>query len=783
MRPDTATVRVCALLVSVPLVSCLDRAADVQPTSVGQQPLAGSAELAAALIVSDPDGAFPAVIAGAGAPSVDGKSSVYVSLPPGTLPGGVEAEISNLATGALVQVPLAEGGLDPVAIPAIEGDSLRIVVSAVGGSTVSAMVVVVHSRPPVVVRTQPPPKKTGVPLNAIVIVVFSEPLTAASVTPESFSLLRDGNPVAGRTVLREGGLVVELSPDSLLLPGTEYAIIASTGLKDVTGDSLTAAYSTVFTTGSAANPVARVGITPDTASVLVGASVGLRAFGVDSKGYPVTGLPIAWSSTDTAIATVDQAGTVTARGPGLAEIVAHMGSSTGRAHVFVPALATFWIYPDTLHVLVSGWGRLRFGATDDQGRQLTGVLPADVSASDEQIAGVYLNGQVNGAATGSATIVARVGGLIDSSILVVEHLSLQSVAAGGKHACGLAGGHVFCWGNDPPWTLGQDGFDGFQGVSSVPLPVADDAQLTTLAAGTQHTCANGADGTPRCWGTFQIGAANWLFIGGPVSIASDQRFVSVTAGGEHSCALSVDGFAFCWGRNGEGQLGDGSYYTISQFFSFGSVKITPVRVVGGLTFDALAAGAYHTCGIASGGQVYCWGANFSGQLGVDSATSVSARPLPISDSSSFRFLSAGSYHSCGVAMDGTAYCWGDNTRGELGDGTTTPRWTPVRVAGGLSFSSMAAGAHHTCGLTTGGEAYCWGGNAAGQLGTGGAQSSALPIAVSGGLRFTSLSAGGDFTCGMATDGYAYCWGQNDKGQLGDGSVVSRSVPTRVWGQP
>jgi alpha-tubulin suppressor-like RCC1 family protein len=342
---------------------------------------------------------------------------------------------------------------------------------------------------------------------------------------------------------------------------------------------------------------------------------------------------------------------------------------------------------------------------------------------------------------------------------------------------------VFCWGNDPPWTLGQNGFGGPESVSSVPLPVADDAQLTTLAAGTQHTCANGADGTPRCWGIFQIGAANWLFVGGPVSIVSDQRFVSVSAGGEHSCALSVDGFAFCWGRNGSGQLGDGSYYEISQFFAQDSVEITPVKVVGGLAFDALAAGAYHTCGIAYGGRVYCWGANFSGQLGVDSATPVSARPLPINDSSSFRFLGAGDYHSCGVAMDGTAHCRGDNTRGELGDGTTTRRWTPVRVVGGLSFSSTAAGAHHTCGLTTRGEAYCWGENAAGQLGTGGTQSSALPIAVSGGLRFTSLSAGGDFTCGMATDGYAYCWGQNDKGQLGDGSVLSRSVPTRVWGQP
>jgi alpha-tubulin suppressor-like RCC1 family protein len=765
------------------LGSCLDRDLGVQPAPVGRQPASGSAELATALIVSDPGGLSQALIAGTGAPGVDRRSLVYVSLPPGTVSGGGDAEISNLATGAVVHGSLTEGGLDPVAVPAIEGDSLRILVSVAGGSTVSAMVVVAHSRPPVVVRTQPPPKKTGVPLNALVIAVFSEPMTAASVTAESFGLFRDGSAVPGRAVLQDGGLVVELRPDSLLLPGTEYAIIASTGLKDLTGDSLTAAFSAAFTTGPAANPVVRVGITPDTASVLVGGSVGLRAFGVDSKGYPVTGLPVAWSSSDTAIATVDQAGRVTAQGPGLAEIVAQMGAATGHAHVFVPALATFRIYPETLHVLVSGWSRLRFGATDDQGRPLEGVLPAEVSISDQQIATAYTSGHVNGVATGSALIVARVGGLSDSSVVVVEHLSLQSVAAGGRHACGLASGHVFCWGNDPPWTLGQDGFGGSQGVSSVPLPIADDAHFSTLAAGTQHTCGIGADGTSRCWGWFALSTSEWLMLGGPVSISSDQRFVSLSAGEEHTCAISTDGSAFCWGRNGEGQLGDGTYYVVSQFLAQGSVMITPVRVVGGLVFDALTAGAYHTCGIASGGQVYCWGANFSGQLGVDPALSISVRPLPISNSFSFRSLSAGGNHTCGVTTDDSAYCWGDNADGELGDGTITPRGTPVPVAGRLTFASIASGAHHTCGITTIGEAYCWGGNAAGQLGNGGTSSSALPIAVAGGLHFSSLSAGGDFTCGMATDGYAYCWGKNDKGQLGDGTLTSRAVPGRVVGQP
>ena len=145
------------------------------------------------------------------------------------------------------------------------------------------------------------------------------------------------------------------------------------------------------------------------------------------------------------------------------------------------------------------------------------------------------------------------------------------------------------------------------------------------------------------------------------------------------------------------------------------------------------------------------------------------------------------------SCDGTAYCWGYNWYGQLGDGargvngsdSSHDRLVPVAVSGGRTFTALVAGSHHTCGLATGGTAYCWGYNAYGQLGdgtTGDGGNSAdrsAPVAVSGGLTFASLVAGGNVTCGLVSGGTAYCWGYNQFGQLGDGTSTNRTVPVAV----
>jgi len=191
-------------------------------------------------------------------------------------------------------------------------------------------------------------------------------------------------------------------------------------------------------------------------------------------------------------------------------------------------------------------------------------------------------------------------------------------------------------------------------------------------------------------------------------------------------------------------------------------------------FVSLSAGSYHTCGIRRG-TVYCWGDNSSGELG-NGTTTRSTTPVAISApaGATFASVSAGTNHTCAVATNGTAYCWGINYHGELGDGTTTGRSAPVAVSvpvPGLAFATVSAGNEHTCGLTSTGAAYCWGDNTYGQLGNGtwyGTRST--PVAVSEGITFAQVSAGLLATCGVTTtNGGLYCWGLNFYGELGVGS--------------
>ena len=198
-----------------------------------------------------------------------------------------------------------------------------------------------------------------------------------------------------------------------------------------------------------------------------------------------------------------------------------------------------------------------------------------------------------------------------------------------------------------------------------------------------------------------------------------------------------------------------------------------------LLFTTIAAGYFHSCGLAVDAAAHCWGENDAGQLGA-AVGPVSNLPIPVSGGLSFAKLSAGRTHSCGVTPAGVAYCWGDNS---LGAGAATPTSpVPVAVAGGLTFADVIAGYGHTCGVTTGGAGYCWGFNGSGELGNGTLIQSTVPVAVSGGLSFTSISPGRIFTCGLTTAGAAYCWGINGEGELGDGTTIQRASPVPVAGQ-
>ena len=324
-------------------------------------------------------------------------------------------------------------------------------------------------------------------------------------------------------------------------------------------------------------------------------------------------------------------------------------------------------------------------------------------------------------------------------------------------------------------------------LTSAPSAAFAIAPLTfaSLTAGRYHTCALAAGGAAFCWGDNEygeLGDGTTTRRPAPTPVAEALAFTSLTAGNGYTCGLTTAGAAFCWGDNGSGnlygfgELGDGT----------GASRTTPVPVEGG-PFATLAAGKYHSCALTASGAAYCWGDDTFGQLGDSTFIVERFAPVAVRGGLEFTSIAVGGRHSCALTAAGAAYCWGSNSTGQLGDGTNVDRTTPVAVQGGLAFTSLTAGFAYTCGKTAAGAAYCWGANSIGAFGDATTVGRTTPTPAAGGLTLSSLGAGYDYTCGLTPVGIAYCWGDNGAlnmlgyGELGDGTTTQRLTPTAVAG--
>lgn len=354
-----------------------------------------------------------------------------------------------------------------------------------------------------------------------------------------------------------------------------------------------------------------------------------------------------------------------------------------------------------------------------------------------------------------------------------------SITAGGSHTCALSdAGRAFCWGRGPYGALGV-------GVgtteSARPRAVAGSLVFATLAAGYAHTCGVTQAGAAHCWGfNYERPTVRGALGDGtetnrevPTAVVDGLVVREIAAGGHHSCGATTDNAIFCWGRNVSGELGTGD--------TSGTAQLRPVRVAGTRRLHGLALGYRWSCGLDQDNRAYCWGNGADGQVGNGSNSGRNVEPDAVVGGLRFMSLSSSMFgaHTCGVTTDSLAYCWGANSYGQLGDGTTNGRATPTRVAGGLKFTHISAGGHYTCGLLANGEAYCWGSiYAADRVGEP-ASPNPTRMTAPASVTFTAIAVGANHACALTPGKAVYCWGVG--GTVGDGSQTDRPAPTPVAG--
>ncbi|WP_020379459.1 S-layer homology domain-containing protein [Candidatus Microthrix parvicella] len=350
-----------------------------------------------------------------------------------------------------------------------------------------------------------------------------------------------------------------------------------------------------------------------------------------------------------------------------------------------------------------------------------------------------------------------------------------SMDAGNEHTCAVKPNRTAkCWGYNHYGQLG----DGTKTGRNTPTPVIALRNVTEITTGGNHTCALSTNGTVKCWGTARLENVNGTDRNTPTPVAGLRNVTAITAGGNHTCALTTNGTVKCWGYNTYGQLGDDTT----------TDRLTPTPVAGLTNVTSITgAGASlegHTCATLTNNTVKCWGNNSKGQLG-DGTTTNRLTPTTVTGLTNVATISAGARHTCATLTNNTAKCWGSNLYSQLGSpksGDTSMRTSPTQVTGLTNATTIAAGNDHTCATINNGSAQCWGWNPYGQLGDGTEYTErTTPKPVTGLIDVTTITAGGLYTCATITNNTAKCWGSNVEGQLGDGTTTKRLTPTPVTG--
>lgn len=384
--------------------------------------------------------------------------------------------------------------------------------------------------------------------------------------------------------------------------------------------------------------------------------------------------------------------------------------------------------------------RLDAGSSRDGGSDVEGMSDADQGTVVPLAPGVGFRDVTTG---GGFTCAARVDGSLycwgDNSgnqlaVTGTKATSLttpaqvpgsqwQTVSSGLVHACAIAGdGGLACWGVNDSGQLGDNKLS----KTGAKATLAGNT-WSSVGAGYYHSCGSKTDNSLWCWGqnfSGQLGDGTTVDHPVPNAVgngadAGIRGWKTISVGYLHNCAIDLDSTLYCWGGNGQGQLGLGTLTFAMQ----------PSSLAGSWT--VISAGFQHTCGIRAAGSLWCWGDNGSSQLG-GGAANKEAKPVQVGDATDWLTVSAGQSHTCGIKTDGSLWCWGDNGKGQLGLGDASsnrPSPTQVTEPAG-NWYKIAAGSGYTCGIQSAGSLWCWGDNGKGQLGDGSTTRRSRPVLIS-----------------------------------------------------
>ena len=372
--------------------------------------------------------------------------------------------------------------------------------------------------------------------------------------------------------------------------------------------------------------------------------------------------------------------------------------------------------------------------------------------------------------------------------------NVASVSLWGNHSAAITkDSNLYMWGNNGYGQLG----DGTTDTKTRPHRVASNVQSVKL--GYSHTTVISKDGGLYTWGYNyygQLGNGTTTNSSNPIKTMND--VVDCAGGGYHTIALKKDGTVYTWGYNDCGQLGDSTttdrtspvaiqIYDHTNVLTSSGIKYGIIPDNGNYSFGStgeivqVAAGGRHSAAVTKYGDLYMWGHNGDGQLGihsdVDSKVPVkvndSASPLP---EKSVKYVALGSDHSAAITKDGSLYMWGrNNYDGQLGDGTTTNRYTPTKIMDNVA--SVSLGGSHSAAVTKDGSLYMWGDNGNGQLGDGTTTDRYTPVKIMDNVA--SVSLGSSHSAAITKDGSLYMWGWGYYGQLGDGTTTDRYTPVKI----